>query len=357
MSLPSSWYCCLTHSVLSASSTAFLESGHVFDIIALSSFITEKKRSPVTSEPLNQSQIVKAHFTISSANLICPLTSSSLSSDSKLSGYYPCGHVVSSSSLNKLSKDIPSILSECPLCGIKAKPIELFSNEISLSTGNVDETQVGSSPTPQVFVPLFPSPSKVTPRGEARVVFSTKYGSLTFLLFNAPIAVFNFISLIESNFYENSCNFYRKISKFMIQGGVFPLKPPSSIWSEPFNIEFTTLKHNSRGLLAMANKGPNTNTSEFYITFGRANHLDSKHSIFGKLVDGFEVLDLLEELSVNENTDELSELVEINFKVLVNLWRTSSVDKQVKKIHEIKSNLSRISSELPTNRPLKVIKK
>ncbi|RXM94249.1 Peptidyl-prolyl cis-trans isomerase-like 3 [Acipenser ruthenus] len=61
-------------------------------------------------------------------------------------------------------------------------------------------------------------------------------------------------------------------------------------------------KHNVRGVVSMANNGPNTNASQFFITYGKQPHLDMKYTIFGKVIDGLETLDELEKLPVNEKT-------------------------------------------------------
>lgn len=75
-----------------------------------------------------------------------------------------------------------------------------------------------------------------------------------------------------------------------------------SIWGAPFGNEIKShLKHNARGALGMANKGRDgTNGSQFYITFGKQTHLDGKNTVFGKLIDGFETLDAIERIKVDE---------------------------------------------------------
>ena len=68
-----------------------------------------------------------------------------------------------------------------------------------------------------------------------------------------------------------------------------------SIFGEKFTDENFVLKHDARGVLSMANSGPNTNGSQFFILFAPAPHLDSKHVVFGKMISGFEVLDQIED--------------------------------------------------------------
>ncbi|EFB29502.1 hypothetical protein PANDA_003919, partial [Ailuropoda melanoleuca] len=88
----------------------------------------------------------------------------------------------------------------------------------------------------------------------------------------------------------------------------------NSIWGKKFEDEYSEyLKHNVRGVVSMANNGPNTNGSQFFITYGKqphldmkytvfGKHLDMKYTVFGKVIDGLETLDELEKLPVNEKT-------------------------------------------------------
>nr|XP_005014595.3 peptidyl-prolyl cis-trans isomerase-like 3 isoform X3 [Anas platyrhynchos] len=80
-------------------------------------------------------------------------------------------------------------------------------------------------------------------------------------------------------------------------------KGGNSIWGKKFEDEFSEyLKHSVRGVVSMANNGPNTNGSQFFITYGKQPHLDMKYTVFGKVIDGLESLDELEKLPVNEKT-------------------------------------------------------
>uniref|UniRef100_A0A3B4Y1H2 Peptidyl-prolyl cis-trans isomerase n=1 Tax=Seriola lalandi dorsalis TaxID=1841481 RepID=A0A3B4Y1H2_SERLL len=80
-------------------------------------------------------------------------------------------------------------------------------------------------------------------------------------------------------------------------------KGGTSIWGRKFEDEFSEhLKHNVRGVVSMANNGPNTNGSQFFFTYAKQPHLDMKYTAFGKIIDGLETLDELEKLPVNEKT-------------------------------------------------------
>merc|ERR1719378_27514 len=90
-------------------------------------------------------------------------------------------------------------------------------------------------------------------------------------------------------------------------------KGGKSIWGGKFEDEIVPhLKHNARGILSMANSGPNTNGSQFFFTYAKQPHLDMKYTVFGKVIDGFDVLDDLEKLPVNEKNFRPHDKVYIN---------------------------------------------
>lgn len=108
----------------------------------------------------------------------------------------------------------------------------------------------------------------------------------------------NFITLCNQGYY-NGLTFHRHIPGFMIQTGdpTGTGTGGESAFKKPFKDEFDTrLSHCSRGILSMANSGPNTNGSQFFITFMATPHLDLKHTVFGRVVGGLATLDRLEEV-------------------------------------------------------------
>jgi peptidyl-prolyl cis-trans isomerase-like 3 len=111
----------------------------------------------------------------------------------------------------------------------------------------------------------------------------------------------NFLALCASGYYDN-CIFHRNMKGFMVQTGD-PLgtgKGGNSIWGRKFADEFKDeLRHSTRGVLSMANNGPNTNGSQFFISYSPQPHLDLKYTIFGRVIDGFEALEELEKLPIN----------------------------------------------------------
>jgi len=133
----------------------------------------------------------------------------------------------------------------------------------------------------------------------ATAVFETNQGNFEIELYakECPESVWNFINLAEGrqetiregNFYDGLI-FHRVIEGFMIQGGC----PSGTGTGGPgyrFNDEFdSSLRHNSAGILSMANAGPGTNGSQFFITLGPTPHLDNNHSVFGKVTEGLDVV-------------------------------------------------------------------
>ncbi len=133
---------------------------------------------------------------------------------------------------------------------------------------------------------------------ETKVVFETTQGNITFKLMPeiAPKTCENFLGLIEQGYY-NGIIFHRIIKDFMIQGGdpTGTGRGGKSIWGKSFEDEFDAkTKFTKAGILAMANAGPNTNGSQFFITTVPTPWLDMKHTIFGEVVDGYDNVKKLE---------------------------------------------------------------
>ena len=121
--------------------------------------------------------------------------------------------------------------------------------------------------------------------------FKTERGEIAVELFadRAPLTVENFVNLARAGFYDGT-TFHRVIAGFMAQGG----DPTGTGRGGPgyqFRDEFhPDLRHTGPGILSMANAGPNTNGSQFFLTFGATPHLDGKHAVFGRVIEGMDVL-------------------------------------------------------------------
>jgi len=119
-------------------------------------------------------------------------------------------------------------------------------------------------------------------------------------------------NFLASGYYNGSL-FHRLIPTFMIQTGAPPSQPKGgvSIWEEPFEDEIRpTLRHNARGIVSMANKGPTTNGSQFFICFDKAPHLDGKNTVFGHLLgdESMATLSKMEEIQVDKKNRPKEEL-------------------------------------------------
>ncbi len=142
-------------------------------------------------------------------------------------------------------------------------------------------------------------------------VLETSQGIIEIKLFYdiTPKTCENFISLIEKGYYDGII-FHRVIKNFMIQGGD-PTGTGSggnSIWGEPFEDEVTPgVKFDKVGLLAMANSGPNTNGSQFFITTAVTSWLNMKHTIFGEVVSGYDVVSKIENVEVGPGSKPIEE--------------------------------------------------
>ncbi len=128
----------------------------------------------------------------------------------------------------------------------------------------------------------------------------------------APVTVANFVNLIKRGYYDG-LSFHRVIADFMIQGGC-PLGTGTGGPGYKFEDEFnSSLRHDKPGVLSMANAGPRTNGSQFFITHGATPWLDGKHSVFGevigaedqKVVDAIRQGDKVEKVTVEGDVDAL----------------------------------------------------
>ncbi|KAL7937767.1 hypothetical protein V8C35DRAFT_293515 [Trichoderma chlorosporum] len=185
----------------------------------------------------------------------------------------------------------------------------MFTNEeeISKSTRDVQNekpTVLGGKDKAQT--------AKKAETGSAAIIHTT-YGDIHIRLFPdaAPKAVENFVTHAKRGYYNNTI-FHRVIRKFMIQGGD-PLGDGTggeSIWGRDFEDEFSSLKHDKPYTVSMANAGPNTNASQFFITTEKTPWLDGKHTIFGRATQGLDVIHKI------ENTRTHKEKPEEDIKIL-----------------------------------------
>ena len=150
-----------------------------------------------------------------------------------------------------------------------------------------------------------------TPPAKNRIVrMETNKGVIRIEMFEdkAPITTKNFIDLATKGFYDGVI-FHRVIDGFMIQGG----DPTGTGRGGPgYKIpdEFhPDLKHDGAGILSMANAGPNTGGSQFFITLGPTPHLNNRHAVFGKVIEGLDVVKAIGKMSTNAADRPLEDVV------------------------------------------------
>lgn len=134
-----------------------------------------------------------------------------------------------------------------------------------------------------------------------------------------PKTCHNFLLLCERGYYNNTV-FHRSIRNFMVQGGdpTGTGQGGESAFGGTLPDHFKpNLTHSGRGVLSMANKGPNTNTCQFFITYRSCNHLDNKHTVFGRLVGGLKVLDEMENIATDSKDRPTTEMKLISAHIFV----------------------------------------
>ncbi|GMH14845.1 hypothetical protein Nepgr_016686 [Nepenthes gracilis] len=179
------------------------------------------------------------------------------------------------------------------------------------------------------------------PKKKGYVQLHTTHGDLNIELHCdiAPRACENFITLCERGYY-NGVTFHRNIRNFMIQGGD-PTGTGSggeSIWGKLFKDELNSkLLHSGRGVVSMANSGPHTNGSQFFILYKSANHLNYKHTVFGMVVGGLTTLAAMEKVPVDDNDRPLEEIKITSVTVFVNPYTEPDEEEEEEKTKDDKN--------------------
>ena len=163
-----------------------------------------------------------------------------------------------------------------------------------------------------------------------KITINTNKGSINLNLYpeKAPLTVANFINLAKKGYYDN-LTFHRVIDDFMIQGGC-PQGTGTGGPGYQFKDEFDdTLKHDSPGILSMANAGPGTNGSQFFITHLETPWLDNNHTVFGKVIDS-------KDQDVVNNITQGDSIVDIN--VIDDFTFSDEVNKIINEWNQILDN-------------------
>lgn len=187
-----------------------------------------------------------------------------------------------------MSSPVRTILLACVLiaalflaAGCTQQPADSIKTEAATGTTGITTTTA---------LPVATAAAAVSTESWKRARLSTNMGDIVIALDpNMPITTGNFETLVNKGFYNN-VTFHRVIDGFMIQGG----DPTGTGRGGPgymIKDEFKTGNRNDRGTIAMANAGPDTGSSQFFINLVGNNYLDTKHPVFGRVVDGMDVVD------------------------------------------------------------------
>ncbi|KAL3699993.1 hypothetical protein R1sor_018015 [Riccia sorocarpa] len=171
------------------------------------------------------------------------------------------------------------------------------------------------------------------PKKKGYVRLHSTYGDLNLELHCdiCPRTCENFLTHCEHGYYDNTI-FHRNIRNFMIQGGdpTGTGRGGESIWGKPFKDEVNSkLLHSERGVLSMANSGPHSNGSQFFVLYKSAPHLNYKHTVFGRVVGGLETLSRTEKVPVDDDDKPLEEIRILKISVFVNPY-TEPDEEEVK---------------------------
>lgn len=172
------------------------------------------------------------------------------------------------------------------------------------------------------------------PKKKGYVQLHTTHGDLNIELHCdiTPRTCENFLTLCERGYY-NGVAFHRSIRNFMIQGGdpTGTGKGGESIWGKPFKDEVNSkLLHSGKGVVSMANSGPHTNGSQFFILYKSATHLNYKHTVFGGVVGNMSTLIAMEKVPVDDDDRPLEEIKINSVTIFVNPYSEPDEEEEEK---------------------------
>lgn len=230
---------------------------------------------------------------------------------------------------------------QLPLRKPKSTPYNASHHTTGLAAASF--TSTGVTPHTSGALALLSDEEYLLKRGRVKqsgfVRLQTNHGAFNIELLpeNAPKAVWNFVRLAQKGYY-NGVVCHRNIRNFMLQTGdpTGTGRDGTSTWGKNFEDELDgPLKHDGRGVVSMANKGKNTNSSQFFITYRAASHLDRKHTIFGRVVDGMDVLKKLEDVPVDSNDRPKEEVKIVEAVVYVDpfeeFWKSRREGEEAEK--------------------------
>ena len=394
------FYCC-SLSLVPFTDPVCTPDGTIFELLHIVPYLQKHKKNPINNKPLHIKDLIRLNFYKNTENEYhCPVTFRVFTEHSAIVAIKPSGNVYSLEAVEELNKkpnslkdlltDEPFTLQDIivlqdpinPKDSSKfyflqntQKPGKLLKVEEKNEEITHERYTTGMTAASFTSTSLTPKPNN-TLRGlseaeirkmcyqevqiagaEGQVTLNTTHGPLKFRLFCNLVQMTseNFLTLCEEGYYNN-VPFHRNIPSFMIQGG-----DPSGTGTGGKNIfgiqyfrdEFhETLRHHKRGILSMANSGPNTNKSQFFITYRATPHLDNKHSVFGEAIGDLSTLDILE----NIKTDQDNRPLRVDVKIVsVSVEKNPFRDARMKVMERMKpSSLNKDEDWLEIPLPIKV---
>ncbi|KAE9042977.1 hypothetical protein PR001_g3483 [Phytophthora rubi] len=186
---------------------------------------------------------------------------------------------------------------------VDAENIEMFSQDQSVTAAtSFDRDSDGEAMSELTSPPSTMSVTLHTTLGDIKIEVCCD---------TAPRTAENFLALCASGAYDGT-KFHRNMKGFMVQGGdpTSTGKGGQSIWGGAIDDEFHPQnRHNCRGIVSMANSGPNTNKQQFFIAYAKQPHLNNVYTVFGKVIDGMDTLDAMEKTPVDAKNRPLKEIV------------------------------------------------
>ena len=354
-------------------------SGSVFDLTSIVPYIQSFNKDPVSGLPLTLDQLFNLNFTSSQqSEFMCPITLKVFTDNSHIVAIKTTGNVFSFDAIDKLNikpKYWKDLLTDVPFQRsdiitiqdpkdlsrqdfskfhhLNSEKESIISNEklnepLNALVSNISDGTAASSFTSSAM-PITTKSEKIATSNDqylienieknkkAIAILKTNLGSMKIELYcsSTPKTCLNFINLAKSGFYRG-IKFHRLVKNFMIQGGD-PTESGTggqSYFGQEFEDEFhQSLSHDSRGIISMANHGPNTNTSQFFIMFKECQRLDLKHTVFGKVVSGLEILDIIESINVDKKDFPTSDIILQDVLIIEDPFQTlkNKVDKKLKR--------------------------
>ncbi|KAJ2306392.1 cyclophilin peptidyl-prolyl cis-trans isomerase Cyp8, partial [Coemansia sp. RSA 2705] len=316
--------------------------GYVFDAPNITEYVAEHHKHPFTDAKLEPADLIKlTYHQDANGSYVDPVTLKQFSEFTKIAANRRSGHVYLWSTLDEFNvkpgswtdlvtgepferSDIivlqdpaapnrarkpakrnerlerPRADAARPAAGKQRQPYNAAKHSKGLAAAALTSTAVApvTANEPELIDEDEYMFARIKSKGYVRL--ATSLGDLNLELHcdRAPRTCFNFVKLARAGYYDGS-KFHRSIRRFMIQGGdpTGTGRGGKSCWGAPFKDEVVAgkrLSHRERGVLSMANSGPDTNTSQFFITYAPARHLDGKHTVFGRVVGGLPVLAQME---------------------------------------------------------------